>query len=183
MSDTFIRKLVSKGTDHSVPGPGAGNYTGKLGEIWYDPYLNTLHAYNGDPGGMTIGGDSFNLTQFWDYGYAYGSDCNINLTKKYHWLVDLGDGHHYNLLDGVDGQELIFLPCNGLDYQGHEESDVYVNSMKYWDDGDARWWTGSRITRIFGHADASNMKAQVSALWMNGSWHFSAGPVDLGNVP
>lgn len=161
----------------------ASEHVGSKGDVWYDPSTTALRFYNGDPGGEVLSAGGYSASQFIDYGSYTGANANIDLTKKYHWLVDLGDGFHYNLLDGVDGQELIFLPCSGLDYQGVEQSDVWVNNMKYWDDSRPSWWTGSRITRIFGHADAINMVAQVSAVWMNGAWHFSAGPADLGNVP
>jgi hypothetical protein len=162
----------------------ADQHIGREGDVWFDPESTTLRTYdNGTMGGKLLGGSGYNSNEFIDYGSHTGADTNIDLTRKYHWLVDLGDGHHYNLLDGVDGQELIFFPCQGLDYQGVEQSDVYVNNMKYWDDGRPSWWTGSRIIRIFGHADAVNMVAQVSAVWMNGAWHFSAGPADLGNQP
>lgn len=165
----------------------ATTYVGRPGDVWFSEDGTEIRTYdNGTAGGKTLGGGGYNSSQFIDYGdYVGGVDVNIDLTKKYHWLVDLGSGYHYNLLDGVDGQELVFLPCMGLDYGGNEQSDLWINSVKYWKDAgvSSRWEPGSRIFRPFSHANTTDTQAMVKALWINGCWHFDAMLEDLGDVP
>ena len=155
----------------------ASTHTGHKGDFWYDPETTALRFYNGDPGGEVLSAGGYNANQYLDYGpYANSGNVAINLTKKYHWLVDLGVGNHYTLADGVDGQELVFMPCYGLMYAGVEQSDIYVDNIKHYVDAgpSSRWKPDSLIVRLFSHSEPNNSQAMVKALYMNGSWHFDA---------
>ena len=155
-------------------------------EAFVDPTTTTLRVSDGTtPGGNEVGGSSYNSSQFIDYGpYSGGGPVPINLTKKYHWLVDLGVGNYYTLADGEDGQELTFLASFGLNYGGVEQSDIYVDNAKFWDDAgvNARWKTGGRIIRCFSHDNTNDVRGMVKALWMNGAWQFTGGE-DHGGLP
>ena len=160
----------------------ASEYVGHKGDIWYDPATTDLRFYNGEAGGTIAGSTS----TYKDYGDgATNLDVAIDLTYKNQWLVDLGEGNHYTLADGVDGQELAFFAAAGLDSAGVERSDILVNSVKYWNDagGSSSWTSGARYIRPFDHDNEplTNAVAKVTATWFNGSWHFDSGK-DMGGV-
>ena len=67
---------------------------------------------------------------------------------------------------------------------GVVQSDIYVNSAKYWHDngGNSRWEGGGRIIRCFSHDNVNDVRGMVKALWMNGAWQFTGGE-DQGGLP
>ena len=180
MSNERVKVLRGKEVLQDNPGFGVPAHVGRAGDLFLDPELPSTGLRISDgatPGGVPVGSSGYNVGQFWDYGaYANSGNVAINLTKKYHWLVDLGVGNHYTLADGVDGQELVFMPCYGLMYAGVEQSDIYVDHIKHFVDAgpSSRWQPDSLIVRLFSHSVVSNAQAMVKALYMNGSWHFDA---------
>lgn len=164
----------------------AAEHVGHKGDIWYDPNTTDLRFYSGSAGGtvLSAGGSSYDSNLFIDYGSLSGSgNVAIDLTKKYHWLVDLGAGNHYTLADGSDGQVLEFYASYGLVYGGAEQSDIYVATLKYFADAGAstRYESGARIVRLFGHNQTTNTCTKVTATWLNGAWHLDANIEDLGS--
>lgn len=161
----------------------ATEHVGHKGDVWYDPNTTALRFYNGDPGGELLSAGGFTAGNFLDYGsLPTNQNRAIDLTYKYHWIVNLDDGYHYTLADGQQGQELVFLPSSGLTPQ-NDDSDLWVDTAKYWDNGGAQWGGGNRALRLFTNANAENVTGQVTAIFINGCWHFSAGVQDQGGFP
>ena len=162
----------------------ATTHVGTAGDIWYDPNTTALRFYNGDPGGELANAGGYSASQFVDYG-ELPTNLNraIDLTKKYHWLVDLGEGYHYTLADGVDGQVLEFYTSFGLMYGGAERSDIWVNLCYHWSDAGAssRYEPGPREVRLFDHDQVNQLRTKTTATWLNGGWHFDANVTDLGD--
>ena len=158
----------------------ASEHVGKKGEVWYDADTTALRFYNGDPGGEVLsGGSSYNSSQFIDYG-IYPTNVNrpIDLTKKYHWLVNLNSNQqHYTLADGVDGQVLEFYTANGL--SGDDKSDMWVNSVYCWNGSD-RYVSGDRIIRVFDAENTNQLRTKTTATWLNGGWHFDHHVLEIG---
>jgi hypothetical protein len=161
----------------------ADQHTGRKGDIWFDPENPVLRTYNGDPGGEPLGSGGLSESNFKDYGVFQGTGDNaaIDLTKKYHWIVDLDSGNYYTLADGVQGQEIVFFPCVGLRPQD-DSSDIVVDNMKYWNDSgpSSQWAAGARVLRLFTNTNANNVTGAITAVYVNGCWNFSAGAEDKG---
>ena len=159
----------------------ASTHVGRKGDVWYDDQATALRFYNGDPGGEPLSAGGFSAGSFKDYGSYEGTNSNapIDLTMKYHWIVNLDDGYHYTLADGQQGQELVFLACSGLSPQ-NDDSDLYVDTAKYWDDGAGQWSGGQRVLRLFTNANAENVTGAITAIFINGCWNFTAGAQDQG---
>lgn len=159
----------------------AGVHVGYPGDVWYDDQTTALRFYNGDPGGEALSSGGLTAGNFKDYGSYEGTNSNapIDLTKKYHWIVNLDDGYHYTLADGVQGQEITFFPCLGLTPQ-NDDSDLWVDNAKYWNDGAGQWDAGARVLRLFTNANAENVTSAITAIFINGCWNFTAGAEDQG---
>jgi hypothetical protein len=162
----------------------ADQHTGRKGDIWFDPEDPVLRTYNGDPGGEPLGSGGLSESNYIDYGTDYtGGDLVIDLTKTYHWLVDLESGAHYVLPNGTQGQEIVFFACSGLMGAGQENSDIWVTSAKYYLDAgpSSNWTSGARVIRCFSHAVVPNAQGMVKALFVNGAWHFGGVVEDQGS--
>jgi len=163
----------------------ASEHVGKKGEVWYDADTTALRFYNGDPGGEVLsGGSSYSSNDYIDYGETYGGgNVVINLTKRYHWLVDLNSGNYYTLADGVDGQVLEFYTAFGLMYGGAENSNIRIDTCYHWSDAGAssRYMPGPREVRVFDHNATNQLRTKTTATWLNGGWHFDADVTDLGD--
>ena len=157
----------------------ATTHVGTAGDIWYDPATTTLRFYNGDPGGEVQGVGGYSATDFIDYG-TLPTNVNrpIDLTKKYHWLVNLSTNQqHYTLADGVDGQVLEFYTASGL--SGDDKSDMWVNSVYCWN-GSTAYSSGDRIIRVFDAESVNQLRTKTTATWMNGGWHFDHHVLEIG---
>jgi len=162
----------------------AATHVGRKGDVWYDNETTALRFYNGDPGGEVLSAGGFSLSNYVDYGeLATNVNRPIDLTKKYHWLVDLVSGHYYTLADGVDGQVLEFYTAYGLMYGGAENSNIRIDNCYHWSDAGAssRYMPGPREVRVFDHNATNQMRTKTTATWLNGGWHFDADVTDLGD--
>ena len=155
----------------------ASEHVGHKGDIWYDPATTSLRFYNGDPGGEVL---SANTGAYKDYGQGNtAQDVAIDLTYTNHWIVGLNsNSYHYTLADGVDGQTIVFYASNGL--SGTDNSDLWVDTAYYWNDGDGAYRSGPRIVRVFDHQSVNQFRTKTTATWMNGGWHFDADVLDIG---
>jgi hypothetical protein len=158
----------------------ADQHIGHKGDIWYDPASTILRFYNGTAGGTAVGG--YSSSDLIDYGSNYAGELviAIDLTKKYHWLVDLTSGGKYTLANGTEGQEITFFACSGLMGAGQENSDIWVDTVKHYVDAgpSSQWTTGSMIIRAFSHSVVSNAQGMVKAQFIRGCWHFGS-PVEV----
>jgi len=172
----------SRALQYKLVRNSATDHVGQQGEVWFDPTTTTLRFYNGDPGGEVLSAGGATAV-YLDYGsLPTNQNRTIDLTYKNHWLVDLEDGFHYTLADGTPGQELVFFPAAGLMPQNND-SDVFVDNVKYWNDGDGAWAAGPRILRIFTNANMLNAQSMTTAIFLNGCWHFNGNPQDEGTFP
>jgi len=157
-------------------------HVGHQGDIWYDPATTALRFYNGTAGGAVVnaGGTSTYL----DYGsLPTNQNRTLDLTYKNHWIVNLDDGYHYTLANGVEGQELVFFAAGGLRPQDGD-SDFWVNSLKYWDDGAQQWQADAKIITPFRQTDTTNTEGMIRAVFLNGCWNFQGTYViDQGGFP
>ena len=161
----------------------AAEHVGRKGDIWYDPNTTTLRFYNGDPGGTLAGGDSYSATDFIDYGQLpTNQNRAIDLTYKYHWIVDLqSNSYHYTLADGAEGQVLEFYAAAGL--SGDDKSEVWINNVGVWDTNLGSYRIYGRIVRVFGSDQTNTLCTKVTARFLNGAWHFDAPLYDVGGLP
>ena len=157
----------------------ADQHVGHQGDIWYDTDTTALRFYNGEAGGEVLNAGGYSASQFIDYGSGpTNTNVAIDLTKKYHWLVNLNSNQqHYTLADGVDGQELVFFTASGL--SGNDTSDMWVNSVYCWN-GSTQYVSGDRIVRVFDSESVNQLRTKTTATYLNGGWHFDHHVLEIG---
>lgn len=163
----------------------ATTYTGRPGDVWFSEDGTELRTYdNGTPGGKTFGGGGLSTGNYIDYGTDYNGELTvaIDLTKKYHWLIDLNTNGHYTLADGVEGQELVFFPCSG--YTGDNDTcQMYIENVYYWDVNINQYVGGGRAVVPFSADQSNTLCTKISAIYINGAWHFDAPMYDVSSLP
>lgn len=176
------------------------NYVGQNGELTWDD-SNGLRLHDGNTsGGNAVGTGSLpsNASGFlkndgsgnlsWgaanegggylDYGQIDSGSGNmtINLSYKYHWLVNLSGNpsanRRYYLANGnADGDTIYFVPSTPYD---PSNTQMYVDNFAYYQTGYG-FNVAAGVVQLFASVNNST-EALIRATWLNSKWVFN-GPV------